>query len=279
MDAPPDKEPIGTFLAAAEALTKQGVHVPEIRASSAEQGFILMEDLGGVDYLSVLVESPNELYEPAIESLIRIQSVRQDQPDLPLPLYNAAHLEMELDVFDEWYVQRHLDKRFSPAQSKIWQNTKTHLIDACLEQPQVWVHRDSHSRNLMACDDRIPGVIDFQDLLIGPLAYDVVSLFRDCYIEWPQEHQERWCEIYLKRANHMLDISEVSMDQFMRWYDFTGLQRHLKVLGVFSRLHYRDGKSQYLNDIPLVRKYVSDALEQHPELDEFRTLFDELPHA
>jgi aminoglycoside/choline kinase family phosphotransferase len=279
MDAPPDKEPISAFIAAAQALAAQQVHVPQIHAYSEQAGFILMEDLGNVDYLSVLADAPHQWYSWALQSLLRIQRGIFDQPNLELPLYDAAHLEMELDVFVQWYVQTHLQKSLDAEQTSVWAATKATLIKGCQEQPQVWVHRDYHCRNLMATTDQPPGVIDFQDLLIGPIAYDVVSLLKDCYIEWPRTKQIQWCEEYLAGALDCGLIENIDIDRFTRWFDLTGLQRHLKVLGVFSRLHHRDGKSQYLDDLPLVRSYVSDTLDRYPELQDFKQLFDGLPHA
>lgn len=278
MDAPPDKEPIEPFVRIALALAKQRVHVPEIIAFDAELGFILMEDLGGVDFLDVLNEHPDQLYQTAIESLLRIQRGGFDQPQFALPDYNHQRLEDELDVFTEWYLGKQLAVSLSHDQTELWAHTKQQLTSACLEQPQVWVHRDYHSRNLMLCADGSAGVIDFQDMVLGPIAYDLVSLFKDCYIEWPREQQLGWCEQYHAQLLNDDPLPDITLDSLIRWFDLTGLQRHLKVLGVFSRLHHRDGKSQYLNDLPLVRKYILEALSLYPEFGAFEHFFRELPH-
>lgn len=278
MDAPPEKESIAPFMVAADALTKQGIHVPEVFAVDADRGFILLEDLGIESYLEALPHDPNQLYSQAIDSLIKIQCGIIDQPEHPLADYDANKLEQELDIFIEWYVQCHLQTTLDADRLEVWRKLKNYLLDVCLNQPQVWVHRDFHSRNLMACNTNSPGVIDFQDMVCGPITYDLASIFKDCYIEWPRTRQLTWLDEYRGKAEHFFPQLRATGDEFIRWYDLTGMQRHLKVLGVFSRLHYRDGKSHYLNDLPLVRRYLLEVLDLYPELKDFKKLFSALPH-
>lgn len=282
MDAPPDKEPIADFVKVAQALENQQVHAPKIYASDAQLGFILLEDLGNQDYLDHLAEQPNQLYQDAIASLIKLQRGIVDQPKLSLNDYDPAHLKREMGLFEDWYVAKHLGLKLSPSQKQVWANTNELLVEACLEQPQVWVHRDFHSRNLMLLEQDSPGVIDFQDLLRGPLTYDLASLFKDCYIRWPRKQQLDWCQQYFERVQDLLaeiDSSTITQQQFVRWFDLTGLQRHLKVLGIFCRLNYRDGKTRYMDDLPMVRAYVEEVLTLYPELNDFALLFEQIPHA
>lgn len=278
MDAPPDKEPIGPFLSAASALEQQGVHTPQIVAYDAKNGFILMEDLGDQAYLQNLPQRADELYSEALDTLLKIQLGSRQQPGYKLAAYDQQKLEQELDLFNEWYVERHLQLRMDRQQQAVWRATKDILIAACQEQPQVWVHRDYHSRNLMVTEQRCPGVIDFQDMVIGPIAYDVVSLLKDCYVEYPRSAQLNWCQLYLEKARAS-GVDTIDEAQFIRWFDLTGLQRHIKVLGVFTRLHHRDQKSGYLQDIPLVRRYIEEALPMYSELHAFAEYFASLPHA
>ncbi len=278
MDAPPEKENIGSFLAVSNSLRSQGVHAPEVFAHDETLGFILLEDLGSTAYLDTLRDNPDDLYEDALQALVKIQRGVLDQPTTSYPDYNHNRLDTELNVFEEWYLNKHLGFEMNASQKTLWRSTKEQLIETCLAQPQVWVHRDYHSRNLMLCPADSPGVIDYQDLVVGPISYDVVSLFKDCYIEWPRGRQLKWCRQYLQLCADQIPEIPISDEEFTRWYDFTGLQRHLKVLGVFCRLNYRDNKSGYLNDLPLVRKYVDEALCLYPELDQFKHFYQQLSH-
>ena len=276
MDAPPDKESLQQFLYTGKALIIQGVHAPQILHENQAQGFLLMEDLGNRTFLSELHDSSRGLYASAIDSLIKLQRGTTQQADILLPNYDDALLRKEMALFDDWYVQQHLQTRLTVAQNDIWQKTQSMLIDACLEQPQVWVHRDYHSRNLMITADQGAAVIDFQDMLIGPIAYDLASLFKDCYIEWPRATQHRWLRSYYDLSYGKVTSVSYSVAQLIRWVDFTGLQRHLKVLGIFSRLNYRDKKPGYLADLPLVNKYVAEVLDLYPEFSDFRDVLANL---
>lgn len=275
MDSPPDKEPIEAFINVDQALIRQAVHAPEIFAQNRQDGFLLLEDLGNRTYLDELSNSKTSastLYTGAITALIACQAGTFEQPNFELKNYSEDKLDQEMTLFHDWYLNRHLGITLDDKELKVWQTVKQDLINICLEQPQVWVHRDYHSRNLMHINDKQPGVIDFQDMVTGPISYDLASIFKDCYIRWPREQQLIWLEAYRKQAAQHLNIS-IESAQLRRWYDLTGLQRHLKVLGIFCRLHYRDGKPNYLNDLPLVAAYVREVLTLYPELNDFKQAF------
>jgi len=277
MDAPPEKEPLDKFIRINHALRRQNVHAPEILHQELNMGFLLLEDLGDRTYLDELTIDARPLYTEAIKALITIQRGTLDQADFELPKYDSVLLDQEMDLFDDWYLKRHLDIQLNEQQRLIWQDTKELLVHASLDQPQVWVHRDYHSRNLMITPHDSPAVIDFQDAVIGPLGYDLASLFKDCYIEWPRNDQIAWLQEYQKFTAKLNSDYKVSLKQLIRYFDFCGLQRHLKVLGIFCRLNYRDGKAHYLKDLVLVKKYVAEVIEIYPELENFRTLYKGLP--
>lgn len=274
MDAPPQQEPLTAFIETCSALAIQQVNSPKIFAKNIEHGFLLLEDFGNTNYLDQLTDNPDVLYQAAIKEAIKIQRGRFDQADFSLPLYDQTMLNTELEVFIEWFVQRHRQLQLNEHQQQLWQSLKNDLIASCLEQPQVWVHRDYHCRNLMVTKTDLPGVIDFQDMVIGPISYDLVSLFKDCYIEWPRAKQLAWCKDYCEQAKQQ--FPQFQFDQFTRWYDLTGLQRHLKVLGVFCRLNYRDNKAHYMNDLPLVKKYVREVFQHQSELQKYQSFICEL---
>lgn len=283
MDAPPKLEPIEGFISIARALFRQGVHSPTIYKDDVTNGFLLLEDLGTTTYLEALdnplttepEDSADKLYAKAINALLKLQQGSISEPDYALPSYDAAKLALEMDLFEEWFVGKHLQQTLSQEQSRAWEATKHYLCQACLSQPQVWVHRDYHSRNLMVTEHDSPGVIDFQDMVKGPLGYDLASIFKDCYIQWPRADQHRWLEVYRQQAIEQLNLS-FDLSELIRWVDLCGLQRHLKVLGIFCRLYYRDDKAHYLSDLPLVAKYVLEVLPLYPELEEFQTLFSDI---
>lgn len=279
MDAPPDKEQLQPFVEIAQALRNLQVHAPEIFAHNDQLGFLLMEDLGERPYLAELASNHQILYQDALGALLKIQQGSVHQPDFKLPDYDEKRLHAELDLFEDWYLRRHLDQSLSANQHLIWQDTKELLVVTCRQQPQVWVHRDYHSRNLMIDDHDNPGVIDFQDMVLGPISYDLASIFKDCYIEWPRQQQLDWLDQYHQHAQTALPELSFTLAQLVRWYDLTGLQRHLKVLGIFCRLNYRDQKDQYMSDLPLVKKYIEEVLQLYPELRSFQQLFNALPHS
>ena len=269
MDAPPEKEDCRPFLQITELIRDVGVNAPEIISMDMKQGFILLDDLGTKPYLDHLDKSSaDNLYIDAIEALINMQKI-----DAILPSYDEQLLQSEMDLFETWYLNRHLDTELNEAQKTILGNTFDLLIQNAIEQPQVFVHRDYHSRNLMITDENNPGVIDYQDAVIGPITYDLVSLFKDCYIEWPREKVELWLDLYLARITPARLIDKETL---LRWFDLMGVQRHLKVLGIFARLKYRDGKPQYLDDLPLTLKYVVDTCDSYEELLPLKQLLEEL---
>ena len=268
MDAPPEKEDCHPFVLVTELIRSCGVNAPDIIALDLHQGFLLLDDLGDTPYLDLLNnDTAEQLYIDAIDALIKMQNI-----DALLPAYNEKLLQTELDLFETWYLNRHLNVQLNDNLKQALHDTFTLLIRNAEEQPQVFVHRDYHSRNLMLSESNNPGVIDYQDAVIGPITYDLVSLFKDCYIEWPPEKVEHWLDLYLARITPDFFIEKPTL---MRWFDLMGVQRHLKVLGIFSRLNYRDGKTQYLDDLPLTLKYVVDACEKYTELQPLQQLLEE----
>lgn len=269
MDAPPEKEDCHPFLLVTDLIRSVGVNAPDVISMDIQQGFLLLDDLGSKPYLDHLDEnSANNLYTDAIGALVKMQTI-----DGMLPAYDEQLLQTEMDLFETWYLNRHMGIQLDETQKTSLDGVFKTLIQNATEQPQVFVHRDYHSRNLMITDENNPGVIDYQDAVIGPITYDLVSLLKDCYIEWPREKVELWLELYLARITpaHLID-----RDTLIRWFDLMGVQRHLKVLGIFARLNYRDGKSQYINDLPLTLKYVLDTCNQYDELQPLRLLFEEI---
>ena len=253
MDAPPEKEPCDQFIAVADKLRAAGLNAPEIIARNLEHGFLILTDFGSSDYLSQLSPQTEALlYDDALAALLRMQT-RIDADDLPL--YDTALLHREMDLFHDWFLGQLMGITLDPAQQAIWQSLKQVLVDNALAQPQLFVHRDYHSRNLMKTDNNNPGILDFQDAVRGPITYDLVSLLRDCYIAWPAARIDRLALDYyeLARSNAIIDVDA---EQFIRWFNLMGVQRHLKAIGIFSRLKIRDGKSGYLKDIPRTLEYL-----------------------
>ncbi|HLS84228.1 MAG TPA: phosphotransferase [Arenimonas sp.] len=262
MDAPPDREDIRPWLEIASRLARAGLHVPDIQAADPERGFVLMEDLGERLLLAELMQTTaDRLYGEAMEALLRMQL--QAEPG-DLPEYDEQRLVDEMELMPQWFLGRHLG--FMPAceQWDIVESAFRALVDNARRQPQVFVHRDFHSRNLLVTEVASPGVIDFQDAVRGPVTYDLVSLLRDCYIAWPEERVYGWAEEYRQRLA-AAGLAVPGPEAFRRAFDLMGLQRHLKVLGIFCRLWYRDGKAGYLQDLPLVWKYTRDVGLRYPE--------------
>jgi hypothetical protein len=267
MDAPPEKEDCKPFIHITRLLRSVNVNAPDIITMDLEQGFLLLDDLGNRQYLDHLDESSSDdLYNDALMALINMQRIHDH-----LPSYDKQRLQDEMGLFEPWYLNRHLGITLDDEQKSVLDSIYDVLIDSALEQPQVFVHRDYHSRNLMQVDENNPGVIDYQDAVIGPVTYDLVSLFKDCYIEWPRNRVEHWLDKYLQLTSIELPVDR---NQFIRWFDLMGVQRHLKVLGIFARLNYRDGKSQYLDDLPLTLKYVVDACNRYDELSPLLSLLE-----
>jgi aminoglycoside/choline kinase family phosphotransferase len=265
MDAPPEKENVAAFIKVNRLLKGAGVHVPEIFAQNPEDGFLLLEDFGNTDFLSRLnPENAERLYREALDSLFRLQTGTSIST-CGLPAYDHALLTRELGIFDEWFLGQWLDVEM-PAQVREPLHGK--LIASALEQPRICVHRDYHSRNLMVLEADSPGVLDFQDAVVGPVTYDLASLLRDCYVAWPEQRVEDWMSGYYRR---LLDaeLIDCGLEQFRRWFDWMGMQRHLKAIGIFARLNLRDGKAGYLKDIPRTLNYVLAQADAYPEFAEF----------
>ena len=266
MDAPPENEEIVTFCRLARRFHETGINVPEILHTEEKQGLVLMSDLGSEHYLDHLNDSSVErLYGDALGSLIKLQAATFAEPGF-LPPYSSTLLRMEMDLFREWYLSTHLGLEVSNEENQVMDQAWQLLIDSALEQPQLWVHRDFHSRNLMVTKINNPGIIDFQDAVTGPITYDLVSLLKDCYIEWPVQRIEDWVLGYHDLAFQSGLLEHENEQQFLRWFHRMGIQRHLKVAGIFARLSHRDGKNNYLDDIPLTLKYLISALENDPDL-------------
>ena len=299
----PASENNEAFLSVGAQLARAGVRVPVVWAQSLEQGWFLLEDFGDQQLLPLLVSNPDSataFYQKAFDALVCQISLPCEQVDIPT--YDAERLKTELDVFPEWFLSGLLGIQPDERSRQCFTTLTDYLIGVFAEQPTVWVHRDFHSRNLMLLEEDELGVIDFQDAVLGPITYDPVSLLKDCYIRWPRAQQLGWLDGYLLQLKSLgvaappadapalladqalrlqalsTQLETVSAAQFQRWFDLTGLQRHLRVLGVFARLHLRDHKSAYLADLPLVIEYVREALvltaDAHSSVAEFRDWFE-----
>lgn len=285
MDAPPDKEDVRPYLKVTGLLESLGIHVPHVHQADVGRGLLLLEDLGVTLYLQRLNagDDPDRLYGDALYALAEIQT-RGAQAARELAPYDREPLAREMALMPEWFCRRHLGMTLSDAEQQVLADTFEFLIAEALMQPSVFVHRDYHSRNLMVTTEHNPGVIDFQDALRGPIGYDIVSLLKDCYIAWPRQRVEQWVSGYRNLVRSHGGPGGRDDREFLRWFDLIGMQRHIKVLGIFSRLWYRDGKSGYLRDLPLTLEYVRDTSTRYPELASFSELLErrivpELPRA
>jgi aminoglycoside/choline kinase family phosphotransferase len=277
MDAPPDKEETAPFVRVANLLVDIGLNAPRVLAQNTQQGFLLLGDLGTQAYLDVLNEDTVEtLYADALNALWVMQRDAPRDTTL-LPPYDESLLQREMALFSEWYCEQYCKLSFSPVQQSGLEAVFQQLSAAALAQPQVFVHRDYHSRNLMRVEENNPGILDFQDAVIGPVTYDLVSLLRDCYVAWPRLRVERWALDYLRHAADTGLIHRESDATWLRWFDWMGVQRHLKAVGIFARLYLRDGKPGYLNDIPRTLNYIRDVSARYPELQPLHALLDDLP--
>lgn len=274
--APPDTERNLEYVRVATLLRAAGVHAPEILACDMEQGYLLISDFGDQVLLGALdAENVDALYRVALDTLLRIQHARTGAEGWTLPPYSRELLLQEMELFPTWHLARLLGIEPGPGERGLLDRTFEQLIASAREQPQVFVHRDYHSRNLMLLDDGGLGVIDFQDAVVGPITYDPVSLLRDCYVAWPAPRVAEWASGYAARAVQAGLMAPVPAERFLRWFDWMGLQRHIKVLGIFARLWLRDGKQGYLNDLPLVIHYTLEVSEAYTELSEFAGWFRE----
>ena len=261
MDAPPDHEDCSRFIDISSRLRVSGVNAPEVFQYNKQYGFVLLSDFGDDLYLDVLNDSnADHLYKDALSALLRMQ---QNTDRTGIPPYDEALLLQEMELFRDWLLGRHLGIELDTNQNTQLDKIYTLLIDSALQQPVVFVHRDFHSRNLMYCENNNPGIIDFQDAVLGPVTYDLVSLFKDCYIKWPGETIYKWTRGFYNSVN----TGDFDETIFLRWFDLMGVQRHLKASGIFARLYHRDHKDGFLKDIPRTLSYIQDLENDYPELE------------
>lgn len=268
MDAPPDKEDIVPFINIANLFKQAGINTPNLLQHNLEDGFILLEDFGARWLLDELNDqNATQLYQRALSDLLPL-ATNETLLNADLPRYDETLLRREMALFEEWFVEQLLDEELP---QDLWETVQNLLIKSALEQPVVCVHRDYHSRNLMVLENGELGVLDFQDAVLGALMYDAVSLLRDCYIDWSDEKIENWLQHYFEQLK-TVNVLDCEFATFKRWFDLMGMQRHLKVCGIFSRLHLRDDKSEYLKSIPRTLNYLIQVCENYPELHEFQKI-------
>ncbi len=281
MYAPPDNERCDAFIAIAQAMANIGLLVPTVLAKDLVHGFLLLTDLGDQQYLDRLNNQNSfQLYGDALEALLLLQGAATDHVELPD--YSKGLLYAEMGLFDDWFLTKYLGLNITGDDRVIIDKAYEFIVEMALDQPQVWVHRDYHSRNLMFIDGSEscignnngiccnPGILDFQDAVIGPICYDLVSLLRDCYIAWPLDQVRSWMAGYRdKLITNGLISPSIELDVFEKWFDLMGIQRHLKAIGIFSRLKIRDNKLGYLGDIPRTLKYILYVCQKYPEFDQF----------
>lgn len=274
MDAPPAHEDCQPFLHVAALFEQAGVHVPHVYAQDLAQGFLLLSDLGDTPYLQALnPDNARTLYGAATDALVKIQLASRAGE---LPPYDAALLRRELDLFPEWYVAKHLGIALNDKQHTGLEGVFRRILDNNLTQPRVYVHRDYHARNLMFLDMDNPGILDFQDAVHGPITYDLASLFKDAYIRWDEAEVMDWLIRYWEKARSAGLPVHADFGDFYRDYEWMGVQRHIKVLGIFARLYHRDGKAGYLKDMPLVFEYLYKACIRYADLKPLQVLLEQL---
>jgi aminoglycoside/choline kinase family phosphotransferase len=273
MDAPPDKEDCQPFVQIEQRLRAMGVHVPAIYEWDQAQGFLLLEDLGDELYLDVLTEDTvDRLYGDALSTLMMMQACVDTAG---LPDYDDELLLNEMSLFRDWLLHKHLGITLTDAEEQMLVQAFQRLSCSALEQPRVFVHRDYHSRNLLPGVAPVPGVIDFQDAVSGPITYDLVSLLRDCYISWPQELVDEWVMGYFQLCVQSGLMRDEHEERFLRWFDLMGVQRHLKAAGIFARLHHRDGKPGYMEDIPRTLGYIIQVGERQGDMQHLAAFIQE----
>jgi aminoglycoside/choline kinase family phosphotransferase len=273
MDAPPQHEDCRPFIHVAQLLGTAGVHVPQVLEQDLEQGFLLLTDLGNITYLQALnANNARELYGAATDALITIQLASRESE---LPPYDKTLLMREMHLFPEWYITKHLQVTLDDKQKTALETLFQRILQNNLAQPQAFVHRDYHSRNLMVSTPN-PGILDFQDAVYGPITYDLVSLFKDAYIQWEEAEVLDWLIRYWEKARKAGLPVHHSFSDFFRDFEWMGVQRHLKVLGIFARLYHRDNKDGYLKDLPLVMNYLRRACERYTDLKPLLHLLDTL---
>ena len=270
MDAPPDKEEVLPWLEVRDLLESGGVRVPHVLAQDVDRGFLLLEDLGNTTYLHDLTDAnADELFGAALDQLVELQAIA---PPAGFPRYDHELLSKELRLFDEWFCTRHLGLALNCGEMEMLDATYLHLVDAAMAQPQVLVHRDFMPRNLMRTPTG-PAVIDFQDAVVGPIAYDPICLFKDAFISWPEERVQGWLREYHRRAVDA-GLPVPQLERLLHDADLIGVHRHLKVIGIFARLNHRDGKPKYLADAPRFLAYLGVVLPRHPQLAGLRDFIE-----
>ncbi len=274
MDAPPSHEDCRPWLHITRLFRAAGVNTPEVLAENLEEGFLLMSDLGSATYLSALNDqSADALYRDANAALIKIQLASRPGE---LPEYDEALLRRELNLFPEWYLAKHAQVELSAEQRQVMEDAFNAILANNLAQPRVYVHRDWHSRNLMVTPGANPGIVDFQDAVYGPITYDLASIYKDAYIQWDEDRVLDWTVRYWEGARKAGLPVQDDFGEFYRDFEWMGVQRHIKVLGIFARLFHRDGKDGYLKDMPLVMHYLRKACERYNGLGAFLRLLDEI---
>jgi aminoglycoside/choline kinase family phosphotransferase len=269
MDSSLELESLKPFVKITKLLRDVGVKAPKIFAQNLPLGYLILQDFGNQNLLDTLNrQNFKKYYSEAMDEIVSMQQADASK----LPLYEKTFLHFEMDLMKEWYLQKKLQVSLNVVEEQLIQKSLNVISEIVLEQPQnLFVHRDFHSRNIMLTPNGTLGVIDYQDAMSGAITYDLVSLLKDCYIEFPRKDIE---ELVLEFRDKLgLDVSDA---QFIKWFDFMGLQRHIKVLGIFSRLHLRDGKDGYLKDIPLTLKYTIETALRYEETQELGKLLQEL---
>jgi aminoglycoside/choline kinase family phosphotransferase len=276
MDAPPEQEDCKPFIRIAGYLEAMALNAPRILAANLDEGFLLLSDLGETQFLQKLQNEPESsetLYADALAALNKIQTQGVAFQSM-LPPFDDTLLRFELSLFHDWLCETHLGVEFSDEDDVSWHATCDMLVANALDQPQVFVHRDYHSRNLMVTDDRNPGILDFQDAVEGPFTYDLVSLLKECYVSWPQDQVRQWARDFHAASDSSIQ-QRVDVDQFMRYFDLMGVQRHLKAAGIFARLNHRDGKPAYIGDVPRTLGYIVELGSRYEDLSFLATLIAE----
>ncbi len=276
MDSPPELIPVTPFISLAKAYRDLGINVPQVIESNVEAGFLLLSDLGDIQLISRLNDESVEVYYSQALTLLDRFAAFKKNDEVSLGLYDSAFVHRELDIFIDWLIKHHLNLFIDTETQKMFDQVFSLLVANAENQPKVGMHRDYHSRNLMLTPDEFGieqlSVIDFQDAVVGPVTYDAVSLLRDCYIRWPDSMVEGLMKKhYLNQKQTGLVDSSVSLDSYRRWFDLMGIQRHIKAVGIFSRLKYRDEKPAYMADIPMTLAYIRDISARYPELEDFST--------
>ena len=272
MDAPPEKENCRPFVAIAAALRGLGLQAPEVIASDLEEGFLVLTDFGSQGYLSVLnASNASELYGVALDALARMQAC-PSVAGRELPLFTADFMQQELRLFQEWFLEKHLQLALSSEEVAMLEHCYMTLATAAASQAQVFMHRDFHAGNLQVLPDNQVGILDFQDAFIGPLTYDLVSLLRDCYIDWPDALVK---QLVLSYKNRLPEYQAVTDAEFIRWFDLMGMQRHMKALLTYSRKYHRDHTAHYLQFVPRAMNYLRVVSAQYPEYAAFSTFINQ----